>query len=32
MWGEEVPEEGVLNDKKDVVTWDQGTLGGAGFY
>ena len=21
MWGEEVPEEGVLNDKKDVVTW-----------
>lgn len=31
MWGEECPEEGVLNDKKDVVARDQGMLGGASF-
>lgn len=31
MWGEECLEEGVLNDKKYVVAWDQGMLGGASF-
>lgn len=31
MWGEEGPEEGVLGDNKDVVSWDHGVLGGVSF-